>query len=94
LYYLSHMLVFALICHHNVILLPLSGWGVTENILSSLDELTIYLLKKIEEGHSNRQVEHQQDFSKFKDKLRQTRTQISKIQNDQMKHINKSLCPL
>ena len=60
-----------------------------ENILSSLDELTIDLLEKIEEGHSNRQVENQQDFSKFKDKLRQTRTQISKIQKDQMKHNNK-----
>lgn len=29
LYYLSLVLVFALICNHNVILLPLSGWGVT-----------------------------------------------------------------
>jgi hypothetical protein len=34
LYYLNLMLVFALIRHHNVILLPLSGWGVTPSLSS------------------------------------------------------------
>ena len=64
-----------------------------ENILNKLDELSIDLIEKIEEGHSNSQVVTQQDFSELKTKLQHIRTQISKLQKEQMRHNKKLLLP-
>ena len=56
--------------------------NLVKEILSSLDELTIDLIGKIEENHNNKQLENQLDLCKYRDKLRETRAQISKIQKE------------